>query len=77
MRIEFTSVVVRSHVDLGLVDETSDLDVIGRLEDLYAAESTVWDEACTVAWFRAPRDFLCLGLADGRVWLRRCPQAEV
>lgn len=77
MGIEFTTVVVWSQVDPRLVDETHDLNVIGRLENLYAVERTVWNKACTVTWFRAPGDFLSLGRTNGRVWFRRCPQAEV
>lgn len=77
MWIEFTTVVVWSQVDPRLVNETHDLNVIGRLENLYTVEGTVWNEACTVAGFRAPGDFLSLGRTNGRVWFRRRPQAEV
>lgn len=65
MRVEFSSVVVNIHVDLSLVDEPSDLDVLGCNEVLDTLEGTVGNEASAVARLCAPCNFLLLSIADG------------
>lgn len=77
MRVEFSSVVVSIHVNLSLVDETSDLNVLGRNEVLNTLEGTVGNEASAVARLCAPCNFLLFSIADGRVGAGRCPQAKV
>lgn len=77
VRVQFTSIVVRGQVDLCLVDEPGNLDVVGGLDQLDTLEGTVWNEAGAVAGLCAPCHFLCLGVANGRVWLGRCPETEI
>lgn len=75
--VELSSVVVSCNVNLGLVNETSDLDVIRSLDVLNALEGTVGDEASTTALLGAPSDLLALRVSDGRVGLGRGPETEV
>lgn len=75
--IKFASVVVWSQIDLCLVDETGNLDVVGRLDHLDTLESTIRNEARSVAGLRAPCNLLCFRVADGRVRLGRRPEAEI
>jgi len=75
--IEFTSVVIWGQIDLCLVDETGNLDVVGRLDYLDTLESTIGNEARSVAGLGAPCNLLCFRVTDGRVRLGRCPEAEI
>lgn len=65
MGIELSSIVTGSQVDLDLVDETSDLDIVGCSDELNALECTIGNEAGTVAMLCAPGDLLTFGIADG------------
>lgn len=65
MGIQLASVVIRSDIDLGLVNETGDLDVVGGLDELHALQGSRGDDTSTVARLCAPGDFLAFGITDG------------
>jgi len=48
VRVHFTSVVTGEHVNLGLVDETNDLDVIGSSQILHTSNGSSRNETCTM-----------------------------
>lgn len=73
MGVEFSSIVIGSHVDLGLVNETSKLDVVGCPDDLDTSESPGRNETSPMAGFAAPGNFLAFRVTDGRVGLGRSP----
>jgi hypothetical protein len=75
--VEFSSRVVRGNVNETLVDETSDLDVVGGLQELDTGQSTSGDDTSTIAGLCAPGDGFTLGVTDEAVWSRRTPEAEV
>jgi hypothetical protein len=77
VRVQLASEIVSRHVDLGLVNKTSDLDIVGGLDELYALESTGRDETCTMPWFCTPGDFLTFSVTYGGVGLWGSPEAEV
>ena len=77
MGIKFTSVVIWGQIDLCLVNETSNLDVVERLDHLDTLESTIGNEVRSVARLGAPCNLLCFCVTNGRVWLGRCPEAEI
>jgi len=63
--IQLASVVIRGHIDLGLVKETGDLDIIGGLDELHTLQGSSRDETSTVARLCAPGDFLAFRITDG------------
>lgn len=73
MRVKLSSIVISSQVEQYLVEETSNLDIVGSLDVLNAPESTGRNEAGAMATLGAPGDFLALGVADRRVRLGRGP----
>jgi len=75
--VEFSSVVTSSNVDLGLINETSPLNIFAGHEHLDTSESTSRDEAGPVAWLAAPGDFDGFGVTNSGVWLGRGPDAEI
>ena len=75
--IEFTSIVIWGQIDLCLVNETGNLDVVERLDHLDTLESTIRNEARSVARLGAPCNLLCFRVTDGRVRLGRYPEAEI
>jgi hypothetical protein len=77
VRIKLSSIIVGGYVNLGLVDEANDLYVVRSLDVLDTLKSGGRDEACAMAGFGAPSDFLTFGVTDGRVRHWRSPQAEV
>lgn len=77
MRIQFSSTVVRGHIYLVLVDETDDLDVVGRAHELQALDGACGDNASSAAGLGAPCYLLALGVGDERVWLGRSPKTPV
>lgn len=77
VRVQLASVIISSNVDLGLVNKTGNLDVVGGLDELYALESTGGDETSTVSWLCAPGNFLTFGVTDGGVGLWGSPEAKV
>ena len=77
MGVELTSVIAILDVDLGLVDETSDQDVVGGLEVLDTLEGAGRHQTRAVTLLRAPCNFLALSVGDRGVGARGRPQAEV
>jgi hypothetical protein len=75
--IKLSSVIVSSHVNLGLINESNDLNVIGCLNELDTSQSTARDQASSVPRLSAPGNFLLLGITDGGVRLGGSPQTEV
>jgi hypothetical protein len=75
--VQLSSGVVGLDVDVLLLDEASDLNVVGRLHELNAGDGTLGDDTGTIAWLRAPSNALTLGVADERILLGRAPEAEV
>ena len=60
MRVELTTEIAISDIDLGLIDEADDLDVVGRAHELDALEGTLWDDASNASGLGTPRDLLAL-----------------
>jgi len=77
MGIQFASVVISRHVDEGLVNETGNLNVVGRLDELHALKGSCRDETSTVARLSAPGNFLAFGITNGRVRLGGSPETEI
>lgn len=77
VRVELSSVVISSHVDLDLVEVTSDLDVSAGLQELDTLESTLGDETSAVAGLGAPGNLLLLRVTNGGVGQRRSPKTEI
>lgn len=75
--VEFSSKVVGGKVDVGLVDETDDLDVVGGPHELNTLEGASRDETRSVTGLGAPGDFLLLRLTDSGGTGGRCPKAEI
>ena len=65
MRVELSSIVINSHVDQGLVDETCNLDIVWCLDELDTRESTSGNETGAVTGLGAPGNFLAFSVADG------------
>lgn len=77
VRVKLSSVIVSLDVDLGLVDETSDLDIIWGLDVLNTLEGAVGDDTSTATSLSTPSNLLTLSVRDSRVGLGRCPETEV
>ena len=77
VRVEFSSIVISSQVDQGLLDVTGNLNVLAGNEHLDTSEGTGRDETSAVASLGAPGDFYGFGVTDSGVWLGRGPEAEV
>jgi hypothetical protein len=77
MRVKLSAVILSVHVKLGLIHETSDLDVSTGYEVLDTRESTSWNEASAMARRGAPSDLLLFSVTDGGVGYRRSPKAEI
>ena len=75
--VELSSTVIGLEVDLGLVNETNDLEVAGGLHELNTGDGASGNDAGTAALLGAPSDFLTLGVTDGRVGLGGCPNTPV
>lgn len=76
VRVELSSLVVCSDVDLCKVTCTGDLNVGVCLDPVDRSEGACWDHASTVV-LSAPSDFVLFGDGDLCVGLGWCPQAEV
>ena len=75
--VELTTEVIRCQVELSLVNEGNDFKVGGRLEELHASDGTGRDDTSTTSGLGAPRDFLTLGVTDGRRTVWWCPDTPV
>lgn len=61
----------------GLIYETRELNVSGRLDELNSGESSGGDKASTMAFFGAICYDLSFDVANHAVWCRRTPQTEI
>jgi hypothetical protein len=77
MGVHFTSKILGVDVDLFLNDVTSDLDVVGSLDELDTGQSALGDEAGAVTGPGAPGDGLAFDITNDRIGLRRTPEAEI
>ena len=77
MRIHFTSIVARGHVDRGLINETNDLNVVGGFQPLETSDGVSGNETGSVTSLSTPGHHLSFKVCDGGVWLRRGPKTEV
>jgi len=75
--IHFTSPVTALQVDLGLVNETNDLDVVGCAHELNTLKSIVGDEPSAVTGLGAPGDHFPFSVGDNRVGSGWGPKAEI
>ena len=75
--VHFAAEVALEDVDLGLVDESDDLDVVGRLHELHASERTLGDETRPMAGLCAPGDHRPLDVANFATVFRRGPETEI
>jgi len=77
--VELASSVSRRNVELCQVTGTSDLNVIGCLDEVGSLNGAVGHETRTGSRLQAPGDFEALSLSNDRVCsrLRRSEQAEV
>jgi len=77
VRVELSSRVGGVEVDELLVDEASDLDIVGGLHELQTGDGTLGDDTSTIAGLCAPGNVFTFGVTDERVWLRGTPEAEI
>lgn len=75
--VELSSTVVGLEVDLGLVNETNDLEVAGGLHELNTGDGTSGDDTGTTALLGAPGDLLTLGVTNGGAGLGGSPNTPV
>jgi hypothetical protein len=75
--VKLSSEVVGLKVDLGLVDETNDLNVVGCPHELNSLKSASGDKTRAVTGLGAPRDFLSFSVSDGLGTIWRGPKTEV
>ena len=77
MGIKLSSAITGLKVDLGLVDETNDLEVAGSLHELHAGDGASRDDTGTTALLGTPSNLLTLGVTNGRVRLGGRPETPV
>jgi len=77
MRVEFSSIVLSVHVNLSLVDKTSDLNVLRCDEILNTLKGTIGNETSAVTRLCAPCNLLLFSIADSGVGDGWCPLAEI
>jgi hypothetical protein len=75
--IHLTSPVIALQVDLGLINETNDLDVVGGAHELNTLKSIVRDEPSAVTGFGAPGNHFPLSVGNNRVGNGWGPKAEI
>lgn len=75
--VEFSSRVISLDVDELLLDEASDLNVVGGLHELDTSEGTVWDTTSAITGLCAPGNALTLNVTDEGIGFRWAPEAEV
>lgn len=73
VRIEFTSEIIGSQVDLGLVNETDDLDIVRCFHELNTLESSRWDDSGTMSRLGAPGNFELFGVTNSGWASWGCP----
>lgn len=79
MGVKLATLVALGDVDAREVADTSDLDVVGCLDEVRAGDGPLWHDTRSVAGLDAPGDLDALGVTDDRIraWLRRRKDAEV
>jgi len=77
MGIQFTSPVTSGNVELGLINETDNLDIIGRFHELKTCQCALGYQAGTVARLGAPRNHLSFMATNVRIGFSSAPQAKV
>ena len=79
VRVELSSLIARSNVDLREVANTQDLNIVRGLYEVCAGDGTVGDEPCPVAGLDAPCDLDTLGFSNSRAGagLRRAVNTPV
>jgi hypothetical protein len=77
MGVELSSGIILSDVDELLLDETSDLDVIGGLHELQTCDGALGDDTSAIAGLCAPSDTFALDVTDEGVGFGGTPKAEV
>jgi len=75
--VELASGVTCRQAKSGLIYETRELDVSGRLDELNSGESSRGDKASTVAFLGAICYDLGFDVANHAIWCRRTPQTEI
>ena len=75
--VQLTSIIVRSQIQLRLVQKRDNLKVRRRAEELYTRDGALRDQPCASSRLRAPRDFLAFRVANRRRARRRCPHAPI
>lgn len=75
--IEFSSGIIGSEVNEGLVDVSGDLDVIWRLDELNASECALGNGTSAMGRFCAPGDALSLHVTNQTVRSSGAPETEI
>jgi hypothetical protein len=75
--VEFSSRIIGSEVNVLLGDITSDLDVVGGLDELDTRQGTSGDDTSTIAGLCAPSDGFTLSVSNKAVGFWGTPQAKV
>jgi len=75
--VHLTTVVIRRHVEFGLVDEAHGLDVVRGLQELDTSQGASGNETGTVARLAAPGNHLAFDFTDGLSWSAGGPKTEV
>lgn len=76
-RVHLSSVVCSDHVNLGLVQEASDLDVVGSLNPLKTGEGSLGDNTTSVTILGTPSHHLAFNFTNLLSLNRRSPEAEI
>jgi len=71
--VHLTTKVARVEVNLGLVDETDNLEVGGGFDELNALESVGGDEAGPPTGFGTPSNHFSFLISDEFIWIGRSP----
>jgi len=75
--VKLSSVIVRLQVDLGLINKSNNLNVIGGLHELDTLEGSRREHTGTITGLRAPGNLLVLGLSDCGRSVGWSPETEV
>lgn len=75
--VHLSSTIIRGHVDLGLVNVTNNLDIVGSLHKLDTSKGAGGNQASAAAGLGAPCNSLALRVANNRIGFRRSPNAKV
>lgn len=76
-RVHFTTKVISSNVDLGLVDVSGHLNVIWGANKLDTLNGAFWEETGPMAGFGAIRHSFSFSIADERVGFGWAPETPI